>query len=140
METCFHQSKGLLDVPSLRRMWAAFRELPPPPSADVTTHGDLTPGNVLVSNGRLAGILDVGGLGPADPALDLVGAWHLLLDAPREVLRGQLGCDDLEWERGKAWAFEQSMGAVWYYRDSNASMSTMGLRTLEHLVGGDVSR
>jgi aminoglycoside phosphotransferase (APT) family kinase protein len=25
------------------------------------THGDLIPGNVLVSNGHLAGILDVGG-------------------------------------------------------------------------------
>lgn len=80
------------------------------------------------------------GLGPADPALDLVGAWHLLDDAPRQVLRDELGSDDLEWERGKAWAFEQSMGAVWYYRDNNPSMSTMGLRTLKRLVGGDVSR
>ena len=29
------------------------------------THGDLMPGNVLVRDGRLAGSLDVGGLGPA---------------------------------------------------------------------------
>jgi hypothetical protein len=38
------------------------------------------PGNVLVSGGRLAGVLNAGGLGPADPALDLVAAWHLLDD------------------------------------------------------------
>jgi hypothetical protein len=42
-------------------------------------------------------------------------------------------CDDLEWERGKAWAFEQAMGAVWYYADSNLAMSQMGQRTLERI-------
>ncbi|WP_460464249.1 aminoglycoside phosphotransferase family protein [Arthrobacter pigmenti] len=134
MEICFNSSEHLLDVPALRRLWAGFRELPPPASVDVMNHGDLIPGNVLVANGRLAGILDVGGLGPADPALDLVGAWHLLDDVPRTALRDDLGCDDVEWERGKAWAFEQSMGVVWYYVDSNPGMSKMGQRTLERLV------
>lgn len=134
METCFNSSGHLLDVPVLRRLWAVFRELPPPASADVMNHGDLIPGNVLVADGRLAGILDVGGLAPADPALDLVGAWHLLNDGPRTALRDDLGCDDIEWERGKAWAFEQSMGVAWYYVESNPDMSRMGLRTLERLV------
>jgi aminoglycoside phosphotransferase (APT) family kinase protein len=87
-----------------------------------------------VSGGRLAGILDVGGFGPADPALDLVGAWHLLDAAPRRVLRTALGCTDLEWERGRAWAFEQAMGAVWYYRESNPAMSRMGRRTLDRIT------
>jgi aminoglycoside phosphotransferase (APT) family kinase protein len=93
----------------------------------------LIPGNVLVSGGRLAGILDVGGLGPADPALDLVAAWHLLEAGPRQVFRDDLGCDDPEWERGKAWAFEQAMGAVWYYAQSNPAMNRMGRRTLERI-------
>jgi aminoglycoside phosphotransferase (APT) family kinase protein len=88
---------------------------------------------VLVSGGRLAGILDVGGMGPADPALDLVAAWHLLQTRPRQALRDDLRCDDLEWERGKAWAFEQAMGLVWYYADSNPVMSLMGRRTLERI-------
>jgi aminoglycoside phosphotransferase (APT) family kinase protein len=98
------------------------------------SRGDLIPGNVLVSGGRLAGVLDVGGLGPADPALDLVAAWHLLEPGPRQVLRDDLGCDDLDWERGKAWAFEQAMGVVWYYADSNIAMSRMGQRTLERIL------
>ena len=87
METCFKRSEQLLDVPRLRRMWADHAEAAAQSSCDVMTHGDLIPGNVLVSAGRLSGILDVGGLGPADPALDLVGAWHLLEAGPRQVLR-----------------------------------------------------
>jgi aminoglycoside phosphotransferase (APT) family kinase protein len=139
METCFGHSEHLLDVPRLRRMWAVMRNLPSGAAGDVMTHGDLIPGNVLVSNGRLAGILDVGGLGPADPALDLVSAWHLLDAGPRQVLREDLECDDLEWERGKAWAFEQAMGAGWYYVESNPAMSVMGRRTLERILTDDTS-
>ncbi|MGW1214195.1 aminoglycoside phosphotransferase family protein [Streptomyces sp. NPDC002499] len=133
MAKCFAESEGMLDVPRLRRMWSHFRELPRT-SADVMSHGDLIPGNVLVAGDRLSGVLDTGGFGPADPALDLVSAWHLLRPGPREVLRRSLACNDLEWERGKAWAFEQAMGLVWYYVDTNPAMSSLGRRTLDRLL------
>lgn len=134
MQTCFARSEQLLDVPRLRRMWEMMRNLPRAATGDVMCHGDLMPGNVLVSDGRLAGVLDVGGLGPADPALDLVGAWHLLDTGPRRTFRDDLRCDALEWARGKAWAFQQAIGLVWYYVDSNPAMSRMGRRTLERLM------
>jgi aminoglycoside phosphotransferase (APT) family kinase protein len=134
MDTCFRESEGLLDVPKLRRVWTYMRELPRGDAPDVTNHCDLIPGNVLVREGRLAGVLDVGGLGPADPALDLVCAWHLLDTEPRHALRDALGSDDLEWERGMAWAFQQAMGVVWYYVESNPPLSRMGIRTLERLA------
>ncbi|MER6290800.1 aminoglycoside phosphotransferase family protein [Streptomyces sviceus] len=133
MAQCFQESEGLLDVPRLRRTWEHFRELPRT-GADVMSHGDLIPGNVLVAGNRLGGVLDTGGFGPADPALDLVSAWHLLESGPRQVLRQTLRCDDLEWERGKAWAFEQAMGLVWYYLESNPTMSSMGRRTLDRIL------
>jgi hypothetical protein len=52
------------------------------------------------------------------------------------VFRDDLGCDDLDWDRGKAWAFEQALGAVWYYADTNIAMSQMGQRTLERIQAG----
>jgi aminoglycoside phosphotransferase (APT) family kinase protein len=134
MRTCFERSEGLLDVASLRRLWAELRELPAPSGGDVMTHGDLIPGNVLVAHERLAGVIDVGGLGPADPALDLVAGWHLLEPVPRQAFRNDLGCSDLEWARGAAWAFEQAMGVVWYYADTNPAMTAMGRRTLGRLL------
>ncbi len=136
LETCFAESRQLVDVPQLRQIWTRLRQLPRN-SPDVMTHGDLIPGNVLVSEGRLTGILDVGGLGPADPALDLVSAWHLLDTDRRQLLRDDLGCHDLDWERGKAWALQQAMGAIWYYIDSNPPMRRMGRRTLEQIIADE---
>jgi aminoglycoside phosphotransferase (APT) family kinase protein len=138
VRTCIARSQHLLPVDRLTALWDRLRQLPRH-TPDVMTHGDLIPGNVLVSAGRLVGILDVGGLGPADPALDLVGAWHLLDDERRALLRDDLGCGDLEWERGKAWAFQQSIGLVWYYETSNPTMSFLGRRTLGRIAADEGS-
>jgi aminoglycoside phosphotransferase (APT) family kinase protein len=134
MQTCFAHSENVLDVSRLRRLWSSLRDLPRSSVDDVMSHGDLMPGNVLVSGNRLVGIIDVGGLGPADPALDLVAAWHLLESGPRQALRADLGCDDLEWARGMAWAFEQALGLIWYYLRSSPSMSELGRRTLNRIM------
>ena len=133
LETCFRRSENLLDVPALRRIWAGLRTLPEV-DEDGMCHRDLTPPNVLVDDGRLVGVLDGGGYGPADPALDLVAAWHLLDETPRGILRRELGCGDVQWRRGMAWAFEQAMGLVWYYLDSNPTMSRWGMRSLDRIV------
>ena len=37
----------------------------------------------------------------------------------------ELACGDLEWWRGAAWAFQQAMGLVWYYRETNPGMSAL---------------
>jgi aminoglycoside phosphotransferase (APT) family kinase protein len=78
IELCLSNSEGLLDVPSLRSIWDQIRLLPRGEAPDVMNHGDLIPPNILTLDGRLAGVLDVGGFKAADPALDLVSAWHLL--------------------------------------------------------------
>ncbi len=133
VDECIKRSEGLVDTHVMRTMWSRFRELPRE-DPDVMCHGDLIPSNVLVSDGRLTGLLDTGGFQAADPALDLVAAWHLFTDGPREQLRRDLGCSELQWERGSAWAFQQAVGAYWYYRYSNQTMADMGRTTLERLV------
>ena len=52
----------------------------------------------------------------------------------RRAFRADLHVDNLPWARGAAWAFEQAMGAVWYYVDSNPAMSLMGRRTLQRIT------
>ncbi|MCR2783935.1 MULTISPECIES: aminoglycoside phosphotransferase family protein [unclassified Microbacterium] len=133
MQVCFERSVGLLPVDRLRALWAELRDLPAA-GPDVMTHGDLIPGNLLVDGEHLVGVLDGGGFGPTDPALDLVGAWHLLDVDMRAVLRAELECDDVEWRRGAAWALQQSMGLVWYYRETSPGMSRLGESTLRRIL------
>ena len=90
---------------------------------------------------HVVGVQEPGGLGDAarifvEAVCDSievkgVGAWHLLDSGPREILRADLGCDDTEWERGKAWAFAQAMGLVWYYVSTNPTMASVGRRSRE---------
>jgi aminoglycoside phosphotransferase (APT) family kinase protein len=134
MEECFEKSEGLADTDALRLLWESLRGLPRE-DRDVMSHTDLIPGNLLVDTDRLVGVLDGGGFQAADPALDLVCAWHLLGADTREVLRREMSCPDLQWARGRAWAFEQAMGVFWYYQDTNPPMAEMGRATLSRLLG-----
>ena len=133
VDECIRRNAGSFDTDAMRRMWAGFRRLPRE-EPDVICDCDLIPSNLLVDDGHLVGVLDAGGFQPADPALDLVSAWHLLSDAPRQQLLTALGCSDLQWERGKAWAFQQAAGLPWYYRDTNPTMAELGTTTLHRLL------
>lgn len=137
MEVCFTKSESLLDVVRLRLMWKRFRALTPS-RTQAMSHKDLIPTNLLVKGERLTGVLDTGGFGPADPALDLIAGWHLLNRETRTLFRETLGVDDIEWQRGAAWAFQQAMGLVWYYKDTNPVMAELGRSTLSRLVEDDL--
>jgi aminoglycoside phosphotransferase (APT) family kinase protein len=130
---CFDESERFMDVSPYRALWASLRDLPRS-GIEVMSHGDLIPANLLVANGRLVGVLDTGGFAPADPALDLVAAWHLLDREERETVRAALRCDLVQWRRGAAWAFVQAMGLVWYYRTSSPAISALGESTLDRLL------
>src|SRR5690606_30626499 len=130
---CLERSRELLPVDALAARWERWRLLERH-APDVMSHRDLIPANLLTAQGRLTGVLDSGGFSPADPALDLVGAWHLLDAERRTRLRERLGSSDLEWERGAAWAFVQAIGLVWYYEHTNRTMAELGRSTLRRLL------
>ncbi|SEB97851.1 aminoglycoside phosphotransferase family protein [Microbacterium hydrocarbonoxydans] len=130
---CIGKGAHLLDADRVRRLWAELRELPSV-GPDVMSHRDLTPFNLLVSQNRLSGVLDGGGFGPADRALDLVVCWHLFDERRRELIRSGLDVETAEWRRGAAWALQQAMGLVWYYERSNPPMSALGLSTMRRLL------
>lgn len=103
-------------VDLVRRAWAQSCEAEPWDGTGVWLHGDLAPGNLVVRDGVLVGLLDWGGAGLGDPSGDLGPAWNFL-DAPsRAVFRDALGDDEAVWLRGRGWALRQALLQLPYYR------------------------
>ncbi|HEY0000068.1 MAG TPA: aminoglycoside phosphotransferase family protein [Actinoplanes sp.] len=72
-------------------------------------HGDVSHGNLLLREGRLAAIIDFGTCGAGDPACDVVIAWTLLSGASRDAFRARLGLDPGTWARGRGWALWKAL-------------------------------
>jgi aminoglycoside phosphotransferase (APT) family kinase protein len=75
-------------------------------------HGDVSPENLLVSDGRLSAVIDFGMAGVGDPACDAVIAWTFLAGESRRVYRELLPLDEAGWARGRGWAIWKAMIAL----------------------------
>lgn len=92
-------------------------------------HGDLLTENVLVDEqGRLAGVLDFGGLGVGDPTVDLIVAWEALDRAGRSALWRALAVDDAEIAISRGWALLIAFITFPYYG------ATMPARCADRLI------
>ncbi|WP_405558229.1 phosphotransferase [Streptomyces sp. NBC_01171] len=78
-------------------------------------HGDLSPGNVLVTGGGLSAVIDFGCAGVGDPAVDPIVAWNLLPASVRDVFRDAVGAEDAQWARGRGWALSIALVQLPYY-------------------------
>ena len=127
------ESARLTDTTRLARIWARCLQAPHD-AADVWIHTDLMPGNLLVRDGRLAGVIDIEDVCVGDPAVDLMPAWNLMAPGPRQVYRYALGVSDATWERGRGWAIVQAIVALPYYVDTNPVMADTARRTLDAVL------
>lgn len=124
----------LLDPTALAESWRESLAAGPWHGAPVWVHCDLLPGNVLVENGRLVGVLDFAASGIGDPACDLMAGWSILPASGRRMLRELLDVDEATWARGRGWALAQAVIALPYYRETNPAMAASALRVLTELV------
>ena len=100
--------RGAVDQAACRSVWdaalASRWEHPP-----VWVHGDVSAGNLLVSDGRLSAVLDFGSAALGDPACELYIAWTFLDAAGRAALRRTVGLDAAAWARGRGWALWKAL-------------------------------
>jgi aminoglycoside phosphotransferase (APT) family kinase protein len=118
------QCESLVDVPRVRAVWddaLAAGDWDGPP---VWLHADLIPGNLLVRDGRVAGVLDFGTLTTGDPAYDVTAAFHLLDAAGRPVFRDLVGADEATWRRARGLVVSGGVLALPYYLHTNPAMVT----------------
>jgi aminoglycoside phosphotransferase (APT) family kinase protein len=108
-------SSGLVDTEAVTRAWERDVAALVWDAPLTWLHGDLVPDNMLLKDGKLSAVIDWGGLGVGDPAIELLPAWNLFRGASREAYREALGFDDATWARGRGLALSTSMVALPYY-------------------------
>ena len=101
---------------------------------EVWVHGDLLPGNLLVVDGHLSGVIDFGCLNVGDPACDLQPAWNVFAGDSRARYRAELQADDASWLRGRGWALFQAVVALPYYWDTNPGMIRQASNALAQVL------
>lgn len=128
------QSIVAADEQVLLQLWEAARRQPIWSSPPTWVHGDFHPGNLLVNEGVLSGVIDWGDLNAGDPACDLAVAWMMLDTDARATFRRAYGADDALWGRARGWA--ASLCAVLLSESAdNPAMYAIGSFALSELRG-----
>jgi aminoglycoside phosphotransferase (APT) family kinase protein len=146
----FAVNLGLLsdqvDRDAVLRVWAAAIAAPLYPGPPRWLHGDLHPANILVSHGRVSGVIDFGDITAGDPATDLAVAWMLLplehhaafRSAYRSARADQAGSPEdaartALWTRARGWALNFAIVFLAHSTD-NPQLLNVGRRTLSRVL------
>lgn len=130
LHTHLQQLGGVVDRTAVLSLWDRALSAPPWPGPPLWLHGDLHPGNLLVSDGRLSGVIDFGDLTSGDPATDLSLLWML----PRSIrarFEAWAGEDPHALRmRARGWAL--ALGLAFLAQSRNdAAMAALGQRTIK---------
>jgi len=121
---------GEIDVGAATAAWEAALAAPAWDGPPVWVHGDLAQGNVIVAKGRVRAVIDWGGLGVGDPAVDAIAAWTFFPPEARGAFREALGVDDATWARARGWALSVSLVALPYYLHTNPALVAQSRRAI----------
>ncbi len=123
----------LFDVDRVRQLAAEAYELDDP-TTTCFIHDDLLPGNLLVQEGYVTGVLDWSSAGYGDPARDLAPAWSILGPKGRQVFREILAPDEASWARGRALELCHAVDAVLYYLPRHHAVGDVMAATLDRIL------
>jgi len=129
------QLDGLVDRGAVLDLWGRVLATPPWLGPPMWIHGDLHPGNLLVTEGRLSVVIDFGDLTAGDPATDLSAFWMLLPASARQTFltgaREQFDRLDAHvLMRARGWALVLGLAHLADSRGEKA-MSALGRATID---------
>ena len=136
------QVGDLVDRVAVLALWERVLSSRAWTGAPTWIHGDLHPGNLLLSDGRLTAVLDFGDLAAGDPATDLSVAWMWLPPPSRSIFRASARgdvdpIDDDTWMRARGWALALGLAYLASSRDDEL-MGALGRATIEAALNNTV--
>jgi len=102
--------------------------------AAVWLHGDVAPGNLLVSGGKLSAVIDFGQLAAGDPACDTTIAWTFFSGASRKAFRTALSVDVDTWSRGRGWGIWKALLELRRHRRAGSGQVARARRVLDDIL------
>jgi aminoglycoside phosphotransferase (APT) family kinase protein len=126
--------EGMVDAAAATALWEQALGAPAWDGPTRWMHGDLASFNLIVRDGRLAGVIDWSGAGVGDPAVDLMPAWQLLPAASRDAFRETTAVDDATWARGRGWALSVALIQLPYYAETNPALAASARRMIEQVL------
>ena len=136
VRACIADLAHEIDAQRATELWSDAVAADPWPGPPVWVHGDLLPGNVVLRDGRLAGVIDWSPTGVGDPACELMIAWSLSAGA-RGRLWDRLGVDDATWTRARGWVIEQTVPFIPYYEATLPDAVAVARARLAAVLAGD---
>ncbi len=100
----------------------------------VWVHGDVSAGNLLVSKGKLAAVIDFGCCAVGDPACDLVIAWTLFSGDSRDAFRDTVAVDKGTWARARGWALWKALITLAEYMNTDQLKAADAKRVIDDLL------
>ena len=135
------QLDGFVDRGAVLSLWERALSTPAWSGPPLWIHGDLHPGNLLVSGGRLSAVIDFGDLAAGDPATDLSVMWMLLPPSARPTFLTSAReafdpLDDHTLMRARGWALALGLAYLANSRD-NEAMSALGRATIDNALSNN---
>ncbi|MEV0718713.1 aminoglycoside phosphotransferase family protein [Asanoa sp. NPDC050611] len=129
---------GHVDVDLVTEIWQDALAAPWD-GTELWFHGDVAQGNILLSAGQLAAVIDFGTCGVGDPACDLAIAWTLLTVEGRQVFREKLTVDEASWSRGRGWALWKTLTTRASTLDDGDEEADTARRVLDGIIADYVA-
>jgi aminoglycoside phosphotransferase (APT) family kinase protein len=123
-----------IDADAVTAVWDEALALPDYDGPPVWVHADIAPGNLLLEDDRLSGVIDFTGVGVGDPSIDMQVAWNLLPPEARPVLKSALDVDEATWLRARARALAQALVQLPYYRETNIPLATNARHVIREVL------
>ena len=103
-------------------------------------HGNVATGNLLIRNGKLSAVINIGRLAVADPAYDKMIALTLLKPSSRALLRERLGVSDAIRKIGRGWASRKTMIVVANMIETNTIAAVASPYAIDQIGQNHVAR
>lgn len=100
----------------------------------VWVHGDITPTNMLVKNGKLTAIIDFGILGIGDPACDLAMYWTYFEGDSKSIFKQAMNLDEDTWNRARGWVLWKSLLTFDEYINKDKVKANEAKRIINNIV------